>query len=405
MKYSIEQIKNMLGEDVFPEFFDDIRLIDIDEKYRKGCSFLKSSILLIMDRHIEKYNLHEDMIGYWKTNKYADDYNDPAYKYDHIHTLTKVEPVKKTIEITEYIDADKIWLRSGDTVYHQKYGWGIVETDDPLDLYFNKTDKFLNLTLKPEEEKDVYKVSYENKFVSYRLEFEIDGKPTNAVLVINELVNRLNDKRRLYTLTQSNGYYVSINFLAYELINLEALTQDLILKIKEKEHEVQGFEDGLNYKEQFTNPIKIASKGYNFIVDSDENDGDHGSINVFVIDNKELAEAVYYLLQQRALYNCYDSEDWEERNLNQVMKDVIEKYPILVTEELKQEYLNENFGDNFDKNQLETDIFENNWLFYHTVFYENTKGALISSDFMIRNINSVKVFYSEEDIYVEQIEL
>lgn len=140
----------------------------------------------------------------------------------------------------------------------------------------------------------------------------------------------------------------------------------------------------------------VISKGYTLEVRSWENDGDHGSTHKMTVQSKELAKTIYDLMQlcrsknnprkgQVGLGNTCDefSESQKEAIIN-----FFKENPILVKEYFEEDP--ESITDESD---------------YIDMFYEIAGTILGSSEYYAcRVMESCKVTYSTEDIYLEIIE-
>jgi len=131
----------------------------------------------------------------------------------------------------------------------------------------------------------------------------------------------------------------------------------------------------------------ILKKGYTLEVVSWENDGDDYNTIRLTVDSKEKAIALRDLCNLSSRESCHNGGLGNLNNsteeYDKLMVDFIKEHPILKFE--KNEYKTQNeFLDTFM-----------NW---------NFKLFGSSEWYVSRVCESVKVFYSEEDIYAETIE-
>lgn len=140
----------------------------------------------------------------------------------------------------------------------------------------------------------------------------------------------------------------------------------------------------------------VINKGYTLEVKSWENDGDYSNIKKKTVQSKEIAKALFDLMQlcksknnqakgKIGLGNTCDEFD---ENQKIAIINFFKSNPILVKESFKEEIDDITDEDDF------IDMF-------HEISYELIGG----SDFYVcRVMESCKVTYSPEDIYLEIIE-
>lgn len=140
---------------------------------------------------------------------------------------------------------------------------------------------------------------------------------------------------------------------------------------------------------------KAISKGYTINVSSWENDGDYNATNTIVVDTIEMAESIQKMCKT-LFCSCNNGKNGigNSSDLNQKIKNKISSFfkenPILLPDEFLTEL-----------QSLEEDDEEE----YYLSVCEHWKSELLGySDFYYcRVASTVEIFYSDKDIFLEQI--
>jgi hypothetical protein len=142
--------------------------------------------------------------------------------------------------------------------------------------------------------------------------------------------------------------------------------------------------------------LKVVSKGYTVTCTSWENDGDNYNTNSVVVEEKEMAEALYQMCKV-----LFQSEGGRSKGIGNScdrgysvqtkIAEFIKQYPILMNEDQVRELIE------IEDEEEELEFYEeicNHW-----------KYELLGSSeyYYCRVAETTTVTYSPEDIFVEQI--
>ena len=143
--------------------------------------------------------------------------------------------------------------------------------------------------------------------------------------------------------------------------------------------------------------LKVVSKGYTVTCTSWENDGDNYNTNSIVVQNKEMAEALYQMCE--VLFQSENNSGTGIGNscdgdysVQSKIADFMKQYPILLSEEQMME-----LSECEDDEDEELDFYES--------ACSHWKGELLGSSeyYYCRVAETTTVSYSPEDIFVELI--